>query len=80
MGVYDLTTTVRSASGHENPGAFEPGGAPRPFAVETAVLFGTLLGPAVVVTTQDTDGGRERIHIDTDKLALRIIGPAHRSL
>jgi len=66
MGV-DLTTTVRGGSGHENAGAFEPCGAPRRFTTQTCVLFGTLLGPAVVVTDQDTYADRERLHIDTDK-------------
>ena len=78
MGVYDLTTTVRGGSGHENAGAFEPCGAPRRFTTQTCVLFGTLLGPAVVVTAQDTYADRERLHIDTDKDgAVRASGSAN---
>jgi hypothetical protein len=70
MSVYDLTTTVRGGSGHENPAAFEPSGAPRRLIIRTCVLFGTLLGPAVVVTAPPSDAHRERIHIDTDKDGL----------
>jgi hypothetical protein len=45
MDVYDPTTTVRGESGPESAGALEP----KP-TIKTAVLFGTLLGPAVLVT------------------------------
>jgi hypothetical protein len=62
MDVYELTTTVRGGSGHETPGALEP-----KLTIKTSVLFGTLLGPAVPVTAQASDAGRERLHIDTDK-------------
>lgn len=48
------------------PAAFELSCAPQRLTVETSVLFGTLLGPAVVVTAQDPDADRERIHTDTD--------------
>lgn len=67
MRVYDLTTTVGGASGHQTPRAFEPSDAPPRLTIKTGVLFGTLLGPAVVVTAQHSDADRERIHIDTDE-------------
>jgi hypothetical protein len=72
MSVHDPTAALRGESGHENHGAAEPSGAPRRFTLKTHVLFGTLLGPAVVVTAQDSDADRDQNH---DRPAGRLLLP-----
>lgn len=66
MHAYDLMTTDRGDSGHPDPGALEPSDAARRLTIETCVLFGTLLGPAVVVSDPDSDADRAHIDSDTD--------------
>jgi hypothetical protein len=69
MSVDDLTTTVRGGSGDESPAAFAPSGAPRRLAMRTSVLFGTLLGPAVVVTGERIQNDSEKANGATSTLA-----------
>jgi hypothetical protein len=73
MSVDDLTT-VRGGSGDEKRATFPPSGAPRRLAIRTSVLFGTLLGPAVVVSGERTQDDTQKAHGATSTLANRQLG------
>jgi hypothetical protein len=62
MSAHDLTITVRGGSAEEKPAAFAPSGTPRRLATSTSVLFGTLLGPALVVTGERTQSDTDKAH------------------